>query len=279
MTLPVISPLVSPVISIVTISFNQAKYLAAAIESVLGQDYPALDYIIVDPGSTDGSRDIIEAFRSRLGAVLLDPDQGPADGLNKGFTAARGNIFGYINADDLLLPGALVKVARRFAERPVADVLCGNGMMIDAAGRTIRPIATSRFSLTAFGHGAMTFVQQGNFFRREAFAAAGGFNAANRTCWDAELLIDMARAGARVVNVPDRLGAFRLYGDTITGSGRLAAQTRIDFARLAEKALGRPPRRSDAIVRPARLLARRLTHPKGAMTGLAARLRARRLDG
>ena len=268
-----------PIISIVTISFNQAKYLAAAIESVLGQDYPALDYIVVDPGSTDGSRDIIEANRNRLATVLLDPDKGPADGLNKGFAAGRGTIFGYINADDLLLPGALAKVARSFAERPAADVVCGNGVMIDAAGHTIRPIATSRFNLTAFGHGAMTFVQQGNFFRREAFAAAGGFNPDNRTCWDAELLIDMALAGARVINVPDRLGAFRLYGDTITGSGRLAAQTRIDLARLSQKALGRPPRSSDAIVRPARLLARRLTHPKGAITGLAARLRARRIDG
>lgn len=264
-----------PAISIVTISFNQAQYLTAALESVLAQDYPGLDYIVVDPGSTDGSREIIAAYRDRLAAVVLDADRGPADGLNHGFAAARGDIFGYINADDLLLPGALRTVARRFAERREADVLCGNGVLIDSAGEVIRPIATSAFSRRALAYGAMTFVQQGNFFRRAAFEAAGGFNAGNRTCWDAELLLDMAFAGARVINVPDRLGAFRLYGETITGSGRLAAQTRVDHARLRDRALGRPPRAVDAVLRPAHLWLRRLTHPGGAMAGVTARWRAR----
>ncbi len=262
-----------PRISIVTISFNQARYLPAAIESVLDQDYAGLDYIIVDPGSTDGSRAIIDAYRNRLGSVLLDPDKGPADGLNNGFAAARGDIFGYINADDLLLPGALTAVARAFAARPDADVLCGNGVMIDAEGHVVRPMTTSRFSLRAFGHGAMTFVQQANFFRRAAFGAAGGFNVANRTCWDAELLVDMALAGARVANVPDQLGAFRVYEGTITAAGP-TTQMQADLARINAKALGRPPRATDALARPAHLLARRLTHPRSAMAGLAARLRS-----
>ncbi|MGL4541386.1 MAG: glycosyltransferase family 2 protein, partial [Polymorphobacter sp.] len=209
MTVAVSIPPAAPVISIVTISFNQARFLPTAIDSILGQDYPGLDYIIVDPGSTDGSRDIIAGYGDRIATVLLDPDAGPADGLNKGFAAARGDIFGYVNADDLLLPGALAVVAQRFAQLPAADVILGNGVLIDDHDRLLRRVQSSRFSLSALGHGAMTFVQQGKFFRRAAFERAGGFNAANRTCWDAELLVDMAVAGARVVNVPDRIGGFR----------------------------------------------------------------------
>ncbi len=260
-----------PRISIVTISFNQARFLGAAIESVLGQNYADLDHIVVDPGSTDGSREIIAGYGDRLTAIL-EPDEGPADGLNRGFARATGNVFGYINADDMLLPGALDAVARTFAD-PATDVVCGNGTMIDADGRTLRSVYTSRFSLPAFAHGAMTFVQQANFFRAAAFAAAGGFNVANRTCWDAELLVDLALAGVHVRNVPDRLGAFRMYGDSITGSGRFAEQTRIDLARIAEKALGRPRAPGDAVKAPLYRLWRQATHPAGAIEGVRARLK------
>lgn len=258
----------TPRFSTVTLSFNEA-----AMTSVLEQDYPDIDYIVVDPGSTDGSRDIIERYRPRLAQVLLDPDNGPADGLNKGFAAATGTIFGYINADDLLLPGALATAARHFAERPEIDSICGNGIMIDAAGHKTRNMRTSRFDLGDLGHGAMTFVQQGHFFHRSAFEASGGFNIANRTCWDGELLVDMALAGARFANVHEQLGAFRLYGDTITGSGRLAAAMAVDVARIQAKALGRPPAARDRIVAPLRLFARRLADPASTLDGLRARLR------
>ena len=264
-------PSPQPRISIVTISFNQSRFLRAAIESVLGQRYPNLDYIVVDPGSTDGSREIIASYGDRLTAIL-EPDKGPADGLNRGFARATGEVFGYINADDVLLPGALAAVARRFAD-PGVKMICGNGILIDADDTPLRHIYTSRFSRAAFAHGAMTFVQQGNFFRAEVFRRAGGFNVANRTSWDFELLIDLVLAGGTVTNVPDRLGGFRMYGDSITGSGRLAVQTAKDLARISEKALGRPRRASDALRRPLHRLWRLATHPAGALAGLGARLK------
>jgi glycosyltransferase involved in cell wall biosynthesis len=209
---------------------------------------------------------------------VLDPDKGPADGLNNGFAAATGEIFGYINADDLLLPGALETVARHFAAHPHVDAILGNGLLIDSAGTVRRRIKTSRYSLKAFGLGAMTFCQQGHFFRAAALRAAGGFNVANRTCWDAELLVDMGLAGARMINVPERLGAFRLYGETITGSGRLAETMARDVARIKAKALGRPPAPADHIARPFHLLARRLADPAAAMEGVRARFAGHPMD-
>src|SRR5271170_7307769 len=107
-------------VSIVTVSFNQASFLERAIRSVLEQDYPDIEYIVVDPGSTDGSRDIIDRYRSQISKIILEPDTGPANGLNKGFAAASGNIFGYINADDAYLPGAIAKAVSAFRARPDA---------------------------------------------------------------------------------------------------------------------------------------------------------------
>ena len=161
-----------PRISIVTLSFNQGRFLAEAIDSILGQNYPKLDYIVVDPGSTDDSRAIIARYAGRLTA-LLGPDKGPADGLNKGFAAATGDIFGYINADDLLLPGALDTVARHFTANPTSapfSAAACSSMPMAACGARIK---SSRFSLTAFAHGAMTFCQQGHFFRRAGLCRRG----------------------------------------------------------------------------------------------------------
>ena len=88
-------------LSIVTISFNQAKFLERAIRSVLDQSYPELEYIMVDVGSTDGSLDIIERYRSKIARIITEPDKGSADDLKKRFNLACGEIFGFLNSDDL----------------------------------------------------------------------------------------------------------------------------------------------------------------------------------
>lgn len=265
--------MISPIISIVTLSFNQAPFLEAALASLHDQAWPGLEHIVIDPGSSDGSRDILERWRPRLTRLILDPDNGPADGLNKGFAAATGNIFGYINADDLALPGSLAAIARHFATPDAPDMILGRGLLVDREGSSRRRLRSSRLDLRDAAFGAMTFVQQGHYFTRAAFDRAGGFNCQNRTSWDWELLIDMALAGATSRTVPEQLGAFRLNGDTITGSGRMAERMAADLARIRAKALGRGPRASDSAEQHLRLIARRLRDPAATLEGLAARLR------
>jgi glycosyltransferase involved in cell wall biosynthesis len=174
-------------ISVVTISLNQARFLRECLDSVLGQNHADVECIVVDPGSTDGSREILEAYRDRVIRVF-EPDLGPADGLNKGFALATGEVFGFVNADDALLPGALTRVSRAFASRPDADVITGCGYFIDAEGRT-------------------------------SFENVNGFNSANRIAWDGELFLDMCLNGARFARINDDLALFRLHGASITGSG------------------------------------------------------------
>lgn len=223
-------------ISIVTISFNQAAFLEECLRSVVTQDAADVEHIVVDPGSTDGSRDILGRFADRVGTRILEPDRGPADGLNKGFAAATGEVFGYINADDRLAPGALAFVRRFFAAHPDVDVLCGAIRIIDREGRaSIRGRTADRFDLARYAAGICTVGQQGTFFRRSAFERAGGFNPDNRITWDGELLVDMALSGARFATVRKVLGDFRIYAESITGSNKHRARARKEHERVAAK--------------------------------------------
>jgi glycosyltransferase involved in cell wall biosynthesis len=231
-------------LGIVTISYNQAKYLAEAIESVQVDDPESLDYVIVDPGSADGSREIIERYRRRFSRILFEPDQGPPDGLNKGFAGTSAGILGYLNSDDRFAPGALDYVLRYFERRPEVDVLCGAIRIIDETGRArLRRRTPDRIDLRRYAYESCFFWQQATFFRREAFLKTGGFNLASQTAWDGELVVDMALAGCRFAYTNKILGDFRIYSDSITGSGRLCAALRLDRAHMREKILsaGVPP--------------------------------------
>ena len=232
-------------ISIVTLSFNQCRFLESAIRSVVDQQGVDLDYIIVDPGSSDDSRSIIERYSDRLGGVVLERDDGPADGLNNGFAKASGEIYGFLNADDVLRPGALAKIAQAFEQNPDADVISGNGHIIDAAGETIRRMYSDRFSVWGYLYGGVVLLQQSTFFRARAFDAAGGFNVDNRTCWDGELWLDMALAGKRFYRANGFWSGFRVYDGTITSDihaneDRRRAYDR-DRRRMFLKARGRLP--------------------------------------
>ena len=232
-------------ISIVTLSFNQGPFLESAIRSVVDQQGVDLDYILVDPGSSDDSRSIIERHESRMAHTLLERDDGPADGLNRGFARATGDIYGFLNADDVLRPGALAAVARAFERHPDADVISGNGHIIDAGGAPVRRIYSDRFSLWGYLYGGVVLLQQSTFFRASAFETAGGFNVDNRTCWDGELWLDMALAGRRFQRAGGFWSGFRVYDGTVTSgihgddSHRLAYER--DRRRMFMKARGRLP--------------------------------------
>lgn len=226
-------------VSIVTLSFDQAAFLERAMRSVLDQDHPDIEYIVVDPGSTDGSRDLIGRFRDRLALAIEEPDDGPADGLNKGFARATGEIFAYLNADDAFLPGAVSGAVRALASHPTAAVVYAHGYIVDERGRVRRRFRSNRFSRWRFAFGGVNVMQQATFFRRAAFQAVGGFNVANRTCWDAELLVDIACRGGALRACDAMWAVFTVHPESISGSGRLNETYAADIRRLAAKALGR----------------------------------------
>lgn len=125
--------------SIVTPSYNQAGFIARTIDSILGQqgDFD-LDYRVVDGGSDDGTLEILRRYSDPRLTWISEPDRGQVDAINKGLRAARGDVVAWVNSDDVLLPGALERVARAFREHPAAEWLHGRCEIIDADDRVVR---------------------------------------------------------------------------------------------------------------------------------------------
>jgi glycosyltransferase involved in cell wall biosynthesis len=224
-------------LGIVTISYNQAQYLEQAIESVQLKDSRSLSYVIVDPGSRDKSRDIISKHKHSFSHILLEPDKGPADGLNKGFLKlANVDILGYLNSDDVYAPGALDYVISFFAQNPHIDVLTGAIRIINHENCfRLRGRISDSFSLRNYAMSICTICQQATFFRRSAYEKVGKFNISNKTCWDGELMVDMAIAGCRFATTRRVLGFFRIYETSITGSQRMKHQYSKDQQRIRKK--------------------------------------------
>jgi GT2 family glycosyltransferase len=225
-------------VGIVTLSYNQRRFLEEAIHSVFSvSKRERLKYVIVDPGSADGSQALIRRYAEQIDTVLLEPDMGPADGLNKGFAMCEDcDILGYLNADDRFASGALDWVINYFGLHPEIDCLLGGVAIIDERGRRrCRARVSDVFNLRRYAIGACNVFQQGTFFRRSLFEQTNGFNQENRTCWDAELVVDLALAGGRFARTKRILGEFRIHGGSITGSGRLTGQYRLDRERISAK--------------------------------------------
>lgn len=233
-------------ISIVTISYNQAPFLRQCIDSVLSQQDANVEYIVVDPGSTDGSRAIVESYGDQI-VKVFEPDAGPADGLNNGFARATGDIFGFVNADDFLLPNALSNVLKYFREDASEFFLTGTGYIehVNGARKKVFP---SRLSASRYLYGACTVFQQGTFFPARIFRSAGGFNAHNETCWDGELFLTFLNAGCKHRVVREELAVFRIHNGSISGSGRLAEQYQKDKQRMFEKTFNRHPQPQDRLL-------------------------------
>lgn len=216
-------------ISLVTISFNQVEFLKYCIDSIINQpDY--IELIVVDPGSTDGSRDLINSYGDRIIRVY-EKDEGPSDGLNKGFAKATGDIFGFINSDDALEKNASSVILDAFKDNSV-EAICGTGNFIDSKNNIIGNAAGSKFSAWLFAIKAATVFQQSTFFRKSAFEKVGGFNKENRTCWDSELFFDMSTKNVKFRPVWGKIGLFRLHNQSITVSGKFDKQIKLDFQRI-----------------------------------------------
>lgn len=134
-------------VSIITPSYNQAQYLEQTILSVLGQDYPNLEYMIVDGGSTDGSVEIIKKYADQLTYWVSEPDEGQADAINKGFQRSTGEIVAWLNSDDVYLPGTIDKAVTQLQEHPKVGMVYGDLRSINALGESINTIRYQQYDL------------------------------------------------------------------------------------------------------------------------------------
>lgn len=201
----------TPRITIVTPSYNQATFLESTILSVLGQEYPDCEYIVMDGGSTDGTVDIIKKYSAELSYWESGPDGGQAAAIRKGFNIARGEILGWLNSDDVLMPGCLRTVATEFPDDPEVIAIAGRSVFIDSANRPIGvtvPKARRTWNDMLFwGHG---LAQMATFWRRCAYEAVGGLDTTFSFSFDCDLFVRLRQVGNMRL-IPHYLAAFRLH--------------------------------------------------------------------
>jgi glycosyltransferase involved in cell wall biosynthesis len=218
---------VLPRISIVTPSFNQGKFIQETIDSVLSQDYPHLEYWVMDGGSSDRTVDILRASGPGVQWVS-EKDNGQADAVNKGFASATGDIIGWLNSDDTYLPGTLAYVGEYFANHPSVDVVYGDGNYIDPDGAVIHPYRTLDFSWESLAHECY-ICQPTVFFRRRVLEQVGSLDVNLRVALDYEFWMRLFRRYPPV-RLPRFLATSRMYADNKTLSLRWIAYREITKA-------------------------------------------------
>jgi len=199
-----------PRISIVTPSYNQAAYLERAIGSVLDQNYPALEYLVLDGGSTDGSAEIIRRHAARLAFSRSSPDGGQAAAIGEGFSRASGEILAWLNSDDYFEPGALHAVGEAFAREPDADIVYGDLRWVDDRGARLFT-AHLVLDLRVLAYESPYVAQPAMFWRRSIYQKAGGLDPAYRFAMDFDLVVRMLLAGARPRKLRRVLTNFRVH--------------------------------------------------------------------
>jgi len=235
-------------ISIITISYNQAQFLEQTIISVLEQDYPDIEYIVVDAGSTDGSREIIDKYKERISKTIFEPDKGPADGLNKGFSYATDTVLGYLNSDDYYLPQSFSKIIKFFITYRDCDVVSGNAHIVNDKNQLLRLTYSDKYALLPCAYGFSNLLQPSSFFKKSIFQKTQGFNIHNRSNWDGELFIDMHHMGAKFFRINEFLSAYRVYDSNITGSGKMDKLIADYSAYRFKKIMGRDKNFSDKFI-------------------------------
>jgi len=198
-----------PLVTIVTPSYNQAAFLEDTLRSVLAQDYPRIEYLVVDGGSTDGSPEITRKYADRLAWWVSEQDQGQASAILKGFARARGEILAWLNSDDLYLPGAVSSAVQTFRSRPEAGLVYGNAITVDENGEPYNRLDFLQYDLIDL----MSFriiCQPSVFMRRQIYDQSGGIDPAYHYMLDHLLWVRMARIAA-VHHVPQTWSAARFH--------------------------------------------------------------------
>jgi len=208
----------SPLVTVVTPSYNQGEFIRATIESLLSQDYPHIEYIIMDGGSTDQTAAVVRDYASRL-TFISEKDRGQSHAINKGFQKAHGTILSWLNSDDVYLPGAVRKAVECFERSPQAGAVYGEGYLMDRRGEiTSRFPCTEPLNLWKLVYLSDYILQQTVYFRKAVLDDIGYLEEDLHYTMDWDVLIRIAKK-YRIEYIPEYLGCLREYPEAKSFSG------------------------------------------------------------
>jgi glycosyltransferase involved in cell wall biosynthesis len=210
-----------PLVSIITPSFNQARYLESTIRSALSQDYPNIEYIIVDGGSSDGSVEVIRRYSDRLAWWVSEKDRGQTDAINKGFAHAKGEILAWLNSDDIYESNAVSEAVAYLQNWSEVGLVYGDANFIDENGRMIGRFPAAQTSYRLLRQGYVHIPQQSAFWRADLWHKVGPLDPSFYFAMDYDLWVRLA-ALAPVHYLPRLWASFRLHtqGKTIVADAR-----------------------------------------------------------
>jgi glycosyltransferase involved in cell wall biosynthesis len=201
----------TPLVSIVTISYNQAQFLESTILSVLEQDYPNIEYVVVDGGSTDGSVEIIRRYADRLAWWVSERDRGQTEAINKGFAHAHGSIHAWLNSDDTYLPHAIAEAVDYLQTHPEVGMVYGDSDYIDEQGRVIGRFRAAQTDRRRLLQGYVHIPQQSSFWRGDLWRQVGPLDPSFNYAMDYDLWVRFTNVGARLVYTPQLWSNFRIH--------------------------------------------------------------------
>ncbi len=208
----------APLVSIVTPSFNQGRFLKQTIDSVLGQSYPHVELLVMDGGSTDQSAAILQSYGDRF-VWVSEKDKGQTHAINKGMARARGQVLAYLNSDDVILPDAVEKAVGHFQQRPECDMVYGRAWYTDENSKITGIFKTDDYRFERLMNDCCV-CQPAAFWRRRIAELVGPFDESLDMAMDMDYWLRIDRAGGRIEHISDYLAYCRIYAQTKTLSAR-----------------------------------------------------------
>lgn len=209
-----------PTISVIIPSLNQGYFLERAIRSIISQQYSAFQLIVIDGGSVDGSLEVVKKFEKHIYFWLSESDKGQSDAINKGFKKGTGDLFCWLNADDVLFPYTLQKLSEVFRKNPDIDIITGNVVYIDKDDLIVRCVRVPKMRWFFYRFGVGYFAAPAVFFKKHLYHKVEYIDTSLRYSMDIDLWHKFRIRNARIHHIKDYLGGFRIHASSKTSAFR-----------------------------------------------------------